>query len=65
MNIVFYTYLSLINALSYLEMKRRPFLSMDNLIIYLKRDFDVPKENIRKIRIMKHEPEKWVPVEIN
>lgn len=54
-----------INALSYLEMKRRPFLSMDNPIIYLKRDFDVPKENIRKIWIMKHEPGKWIPVEIN
>lgn len=54
-----------INALSYFEMKRKPFLPMDNPIIFLKRDFDVPKENIRKIWILKHKSGKWIPAEIN
>ena len=35
-----------INALAYAEMKRKPFLSMYNPIIFLKRDYNVPKEDI-------------------
>ena len=53
-----------INALAYGEMKRKPYLPMDNPVIFLKRDYDVPKENIRKIWILKRKPGKWFPVEI-
>ena len=53
-----------INALAYAEMRRKPFLPMYNPIIFLKRDYDVPKEDIRKIWILQREPGKWVPKEI-
>lgn len=53
-----------VNALSYYEINRTPFLQMDNPIIYLKRDYDVPKENIKKIWGLKRKPGKWTPVEI-
>lgn len=53
-----------INALAYAEMKRKPFLPMYNPIIFLKRQYDVPKEDIRKIWILYHKPGKWFPVEI-
>ncbi len=54
-----------INALAYGEMRRKPYFTMDNPIIFLKRDYDVPKENIRKIWILKRKPGKWIPVEID
>ena len=53
-----------INALAYTEMRRKPFLPMYNPIIFLKRDYDVPKEDIRKIWMLQREPGKWVPKEI-
>lgn len=53
-----------INALAYAEMKRKPFLPMYNPIIFLKRQYDVQKEDIRKIWILHHKPGKWFPVEI-
>ena len=53
-----------INALAYTEMRRKPFLPMYNPIIFLKRDYDVPKEDIRKIWMLQRESGKWVPKEI-
>lgn len=44
-------------------MRRKPFLSMNNPIIYLKRDYDVPKEDIRKIWKIQYKQGKWIPVE--
>ena len=38
-----------VNALAYAEMKRKPLLPMYNPIIFVKREYDVPKESIRKI----------------
>ena len=52
-----------INALAYAEMRRKPLLSMNNPIIYLKRDYDVPKEDIRKIWKLQYKQGKWIPVE--
>ena len=52
-----------INALAYAEMKRKPFLSMYNPIIFLKRDYNVPKEDIRKIWGLQCKQGKWSPVE--
>lgn len=52
-----------INALAYLEMKRKPFLPMYNPIILLKRNYDVPSHNIRKIWSFRYEGNKLVPVE--
>ena len=54
-----------INALAYAEMKRKPFLSMYNPIIFLKRDYNVPKEDIRKIWVLQCKQGKWSPVEID
>ena len=54
-----------INALAYAEMKRKPFLSMYNPIIFLKRDYNVPKEDIRKIWGLQCKQGKWSPVEID
>lgn len=48
-----------INALAYAEMRRKPFLPMYNPIIFLKRDYDVPKEDIRKIWKLQHMQGKW------
>lgn len=48
-----------INALAYAEMKRKPFLSMYNPIIFLKRDYNVPKEDIRKIWVLQCKQGKW------
>lgn len=36
---------------------------MNNPIIYLKRDYDVPKEDIRKIWKIQYKQGKWIPVE--
>lgn len=52
-----------INALSYAAMERKPFLPMYNPIIFLKRDYNVPKENIRKIWDFQRKGVKWIPVE--
>ncbi|WP_370810067.1 hypothetical protein [Anaerobutyricum hallii] len=46
-------------------MKRKPFLSMYNPIIFLKRDYNVPKEDIRKIWVLQCKQGKWSPVEID
>jgi len=54
-----------INALAYAEMKRKPFLPMNNPVIFLKRDYDVPKEDIRKIWILERKQGKWAPTEID
>jgi len=54
-----------INALAYAEMKRKPFLSMYNPIIFLKRDYNVPKEDICKIWVLQCKQGKWSPVEID
>lgn len=54
-----------INALAYAEMKRKPFLSMYNPIIFLKRDYNIPKEDIRKIWVLQCKQGKWSPVEID
>lgn len=54
-----------INALAYAEMRRKTFLSMTNPILYLKRDYDVPKEDIRKIWKLQCKQGKWIPVEID
>ena len=54
-----------INALAYAEMKRKPFLSMYNPIIFFKRDYNVPKEDIRKIWVLQCKQGKWSPVEID
>ena len=54
-----------INALAYAEIKRKPFLPMNNPVIFLKRDYDVPKEDIRKIWILERKQGKWVPTEID
>lgn len=51
-----------INALSYTEMRRKPYLSMYNPIIFLKRDYNVPKEDIRKIWRLQHKNRKWIPI---
>lgn len=48
-----------INALAYAEMRRKPFLPMYNPIIFLKRDYDVPKEDIRKIWKPQRMKGKW------
>ena len=53
------------HALAYAEMKRKPFLSMYNPIIFLKRDYNVPKEDIRKIWGLQCKQGKWSPVEID
>lgn len=52
-----------INALAYAEQRVKPFLRMYNPIVYLKRDYDVPKEDIRKIWNLRNEQNKWIPVE--
>lgn len=52
-----------INALAYAEFKRKPYLPMYNPIIMLKRDYDVPGSNIRKVWSFKYEKNKLVPVE--
>lgn len=52
-----------INALAYAEMRRKPFLSMYNPIIFLKRDYNVPKEDIHKIWKLHYKQGKWIPVE--
>lgn len=52
-----------INALAYSEMRIRPFLPMYNPIIFLKRDYDVSKECIRKIWRFKREGSKLVPTD--
>lgn len=52
-----------INALAYMEMRRKPFLPMHNPIIFLKRNYDVPKENIRKIWKLSNKTPKWIPVD--
>ena len=54
-----------INALAYAEMRRKPVLSMYNPIIFLKRDYNVPKEDIRKIWRLQCKQRKWIPVEID
>lgn len=54
-----------INALAYAEMKRNPFLPMNNPVIFLKRDYDVPKEDIRKIWLLERKQGKWIPTEID
>lgn len=53
-----------INALAYSEQKTKPFFSMYNPIIFLKRDYDVPKENIRKIWKLQYKQGKWKPIEV-
>ena len=53
-----------INALAYAEMRTKPFLPMYNPIIYLKRNYDVPKEDIRKIWVLHRKTPKWIPSEI-
>lgn len=52
-----------INALSYAEQKKKPYFSMCNPIIYLKRDYDVPKEDIIKIWDFRSENGKLIPIE--
>lgn len=52
-----------INALAYTEMRRKPFLPMYNPIIYVKRNYDVSKEAIRKIWILHGQYPKYIPVE--
>lgn len=52
-----------INALAYTEMRRKPFLPMYNPIIYVKRNYDVSKEAIRKIWILHIQYPKCIPVE--
>lgn len=52
-----------INALAYAEQRRKPFFPMYNPIIYLKRDYDVPEKDIRKIWDLRNEQNKWIPVE--
>lgn len=54
-----------INALAYVEMRSKSFLPMYNPIIFLKRDYDVPKEDIQKIRILQPKQGKWMPIEID
>ena len=51
-----------INALAYSEMKRKPFLPMYNSIILLKRNYDVPSQNIRKIWTFRYERNKIIPI---
>lgn len=52
-----------INALSYAEQKKKQSLLMYNPIIYLKRDYDVPKEDIIKIWDFRSENGKWIPTD--
>lgn len=52
-----------INALAYAEKITKPFLSMYNPIIFLKRDYIVPKEDIRKIWKLQYKKGKWIPIE--
>lgn len=54
-----------INALAYAEMRRKPFFSMYNPIIFLKRDYSVPKEDIRKIWRFQYKQRKWIPLGID
>lgn len=44
-----------------LQWNRKPFLPMYNPIIFLKRDYNVPKENIRKIWDFQRKGVKWIP----
>ena len=52
-----------INALAYAEIKRKTILPMYNPIIFLKRNYDVPKEDIYKIWKLQYKQGKWIPVE--
>lgn len=52
-----------INALAYAEIKRKTILPMYNPIIFLKRNYDVPKEDICKIWKLQYKHGKWIPVE--
>lgn len=54
-----------INALAYAERRTKPFFSMYNPIVFMKRDYNVPKENIRKIWKLQYKQGKWIPVEID
>ena len=54
-----------INALAYAEKKIKPIFSMYNPIIFLKRNYSVPKEDIRKIWKFQHKKGKWIPIEID
>lgn len=53
-----------INRLAYLEVKGKPFFYMYNPIIFLKRGYDVPGLDIKKIWTFKFGRNKITPVEI-
>jgi hypothetical protein len=52
-----------INALAYEESKRKPYLPMYNPIIMLKRNYDVPGSDIRKVWRLDYKGSKFVPVD--
>ena len=52
-----------IDSIEKTEMRRKPFLPMYNPIIYVKRNYDVSKEAIRKIWILHIQYPKCIPVE--
>lgn len=54
-----------INALAYAEIRTRSFLSMYNPIVFLKRDYNVPKEDIRKVWELHYKQGRWIPTELN
>lgn len=54
-----------ISALAYAEYKRKPYLPMYNPIIMLKRNYDVPGSDIRKIWRFEYKGSKLVPVDDN
>lgn len=54
-----------VNALAYAEKRTKPLLSMYNPIIFLKRDYTVPKEDIRKVWRLQYKRGKWIPIEID
>jgi len=54
-----------ISALTYAEYKRKPYLPMYNPIIMLKRNYDVPGSDIRKVWRLEFKGSKLVPVDDN
>jgi len=54
-----------INALAYEESKRKSYFKMYNPIIMLKRNYDIPGSDVRKIWRFEYKSSKLVPVDYN